>query len=260
MKKNTQSYDNLSFQILVSSTNNAIPEIDHDDYLVINQILDDRLQEINREHVFNYYEKGISKSRNRALEQATGDICLISDDDIQFKPDIKNKILDAFKQHPRADVITFQIETPDGDYYKDYPTEKFWHDPKTLMDVSSVEIAFRRKSVMANQLKFDELFGLGAKFPTGEEFIFLTDALKKGLHILYVPEVIVVHPKESWGDKWYIPKYIKSKGALLYRVFGWKAYFWALILSFKKYSDSDYSFSHYLRHMIDGMKEYRRQR
>jgi len=258
MEDNFQKEEELDFQILVSAINHNLPKIENYDHLIINQLHDEDVPEIKRDNVFNYYEKGISKSRNRALQHATADICLISDDDVRYKPDTKDKILWAFENNPKADIITFQIETPAGKPYKDYPNKKFRHDPQTLMDVSSVEIAFRKKSVIENHVRFDERFGLGSVFPTGEELVFLTDALKSNLKVLYIPEAIVIHPEESWNDKWTIKKYIQAKGALLYRVFGWKAILWICILSYKKYQLSDYSLPTYFKYMINGIIEFKK--
>jgi len=123
------------------------------------------------------------------------------------------------------------------------------------MKVSTVEIAFRRKVIIDNKLRFDESFGLGTNFPTGSEFIFLTDALKKGLNILYVPEVIVIHPKESSGQVW-DAHLIQARGAMLYRVFGWKAVGWALIFSLKQHALSDVSMMTFFYHMLRGIRNY----
>lgn len=258
MSSISQKGEELSFQILISSTDNSLLSINNHNYLIINQLLDKNLPQYDKTNLYNYYEKGISKSRNRALEHASANICLISDDDLLYKPNIEEKILAAFRNNPEADIITFQIDTPSGAYYKDYPDQKFWHTSNTLMNVSSVEIAFRRETIIQKQLYFDERFGLGATFPTGEEFIFLSDALKKGLNILYVPKVIVTHPQKDWNESWSVEEHIKSKGALLYRVFGWKAFLHAMVLSFKKYPSSSFSFTNYLRLLINGMKAFRK--
>jgi len=244
-----------NFEILMSTTNNSRLEIDQYDYTIINQILDKRIQKIDAKNVWTYYQKGVTKSKNKALKHANGEICLLSDDDVIFKPNIDKKILKAFKNNPKADIITFQIETPEGEPFKNYDKEKHWHDIKSVMKVSMVEIAFRRKVIIDNELGFDESFGLGTNFPTGSEFIFLTDALKKGLNILYIPEVIVVHPKESSGQVW-DAKLIQTRGAMLYRVFGWKAVGWVAIFTLKQHSLSNFSMITFFYHMLIGIKNY----
>lgn len=251
------SKENRRVEILMSTVNSHRLSIDAENYIIINQITDKSIPKKEKENVFSYRNKGLSKSRNKALQHAKGDICLITDDDVQFTDNVENIIWDTFKENPKADIITFQIQTPEGNHYKNYPNKKYWHDPNSLMNISSIEIAFRRDRVIEKKLEFDELFGLGSIFPTGEEYIFLTDALKKGLKILYVPKVIVIHPNESSGQNWQGADFIKAKGAMLYRVFGWKALYWLLILSFKKYGHSEFTFSNYFSCMLGGIRQYK---
>ena len=41
-------------------------------------------------------EKGLSKSRNKAINNATGDICIIADDDVTYSDDYIEKIRQAY--------------------------------------------------------------------------------------------------------------------------------------------------------------------
>ncbi|MGI9533099.1 hypothetical protein, partial [Lutimonas sp.] len=134
-----------------------------------------------------------------------------------------------------------------------------WMNQRAIMKVSSVEIAFRSDSILKNNLKFDEKFGLGSTFPTGEEAIFLSDALKKGLKIKYVPIPIVQHPKESSGYN-YTNNYslIMGKGAMLCRIFGWKAYVISIAFALKKYKLSSISLIKFIQIMFEGISSYKR--
>ena len=134
-----------------------------------------------------------------------------------------------------ADVITFQVETPDGEEYKNYKKRIFLAYKKTLISVSSVEIAFRKKIIINNDIKFDENFELGTELPTGEEIIFLTNALKRGFKILYISIPIVIHPFESSGKNYDNMNLIQAKGAIFYRIFGNLCYILSVIFAFKKY-------------------------
>ena len=49
-------------------------------------------------------ESGIAKSRNKALENSTADICILADDDMQFVDDYKKIASDVYKKH-NADII-----------------------------------------------------------------------------------------------------------------------------------------------------------
>ncbi|MDX1586416.1 MAG: glycosyltransferase [Balneolaceae bacterium] len=256
-KKQWNSMTTSPFQILVSTVDGGIKEIEEFPAVVVNQVSSEEFL-VDRANVFNYYEKGISKSRNRAIERATAELCLISDDDIIFKENADQKIIQAFEDNPLADIITFQVETPDGKPYKEYPRKRHWHDMQSLMNVSSVEIAFRRGKILQTDLFFDEDFGLGSTFPTGEEYIFLTDALKKGLNILYLPIPIVVHPKKDWVSVISDKRLYKAKGAMFYRVFGWLGIYYCFVISLKKGWRSEVNFFINFINNLKGIFSYRR--
>ena len=209
------------------------------------------------ENLYEYTERGLSRSRNHALGHATGELCLLSDDDLYYKENIESLITHAFEENPTADIITFQIETPDGKPYKNYKTESFWHTKRTVMRVASVEIAFKESAIEENHLRFDENFGLGATFPTGEENIFLSDALDRKLKVLFVPLPIVIHPLESSGGDFNNAKLIQAKGAMLERIFGVSGYAVSFLFALKKYRLSSYSLFGFFRLMIQGAKNYR---
>ncbi|MBS9766979.1 MAG: glycosyltransferase family 2 protein [Flavobacteriaceae bacterium] len=221
--------------------------------VVVNQLIRKEQSDYDRANVFSYKEKGLSKSRNRAIEKATNaDICLICDDDVQYKQNVDKIITQAFTENPDADIITFQIETPNNQKYKNYREQKFKHNKRSVLQVSSVEITFRRQSILEKKLLFDERFGLGTNFPSGEEAIFLSDALKKGLNIIYLPMPIAIHPRESSGKDYENPKLAPAKGALFYRIFGWKSYLLIPLFALKHYKETPYSIFRFIKLMFEG--------
>ncbi len=251
----------MKFQILISTVNRRFLKRDFSlniPHLIINQQSRDEADGSPAENLFDYDERGLSKSRNHALDHAEGKICLISDDDLTYKEDIESIILHSFEQHPDADIITFQIETPDGQLRKKYKTKAYWHNKRTVMKVSSVEITFRKSAIDQSNLHFDENFGLGAAFPTGEENIFLADALDKKLKILSLPIPIVSHPLESSGKNFDSRQLIQAKGALFERIFGLKSYIVSFLFACRKYKMSKFSLFAFYGLMLRGAKTYRR--
>jgi len=167
-----------------------------------------------------FSERGLSKSRNRAIENTRAKIALIADDDVKFVPDFDKKIISAFTRYPDADIITFRVRTPEGlPYKKSYLEHSFTHSRTSIYKTSSVEIALRPDKIKLKGVRFDESFGLGAKYSSGEEVIFLNDCINSGLSLRYVPEEIVIHPLESSG-KILDENYFKSKGAIVRRLYG----------------------------------------
>ena len=143
-------------------------------------------------------------------------------------------------------------------FKNNYSKKEYWHNKHTILKCSSIEIAFKRKSIIDNNLNFDTEFGLGSKYRVHDEVIFLMDALKKGLKLKYIPVPIVIHPKESSGTN-YIDHLIISKGAAFVRLFGNKAYFYNIAFAIKKYKEykTKYTFSKFLLLIFKGSREYK---
>lgn len=189
---------NMSLQLLISTMNQEDYELLEKinicaDAVVINQC--DRVSEtrINKDGNnvlwINTTERGLSKSRNLALSKATADICLLVDDDEELNPEGIAQIEDEFKKYKDASIIRFQvrgIEKP----FKKYSEKRKKLGYLSAMKISSVEVAIRRKNIIENNIRFDELVGAGTEFPCGEENVFVNQCLLKGLKVYYVPVCI----------------------------------------------------------------------
>jgi len=144
---------------------------------------------------------GLSQNRNHALDHASGDILLIADDDLIYRPGAFRKIREAFASHPGLDIGLFRYECGDGRSEKTYPEEETVIKEKLPKGyfVSSIEIAIRRKG-RSGHLRFDPKFGLGAPvLGAGEEEVFLHHALKSGHEVRFFPTTICTHPGETTG-------------------------------------------------------------
>lgn len=203
---------------------------------------------------------GTSVSRNLALKNAEGDICIFADDDISYVEDYEKIISDCFSSYPEADIITFQIKTPDGSLFKrNYMRSVRWHNLRTVLKAASIEIAFKRDSVLRAGLSLDLEFGLGSRYRIHDDVIFLADAIKRNLKVLYMPIPIVIHPKESSGTQ-YSDFLIFSKGAAFYRIYHGGAYFIDFVYALKKYNEyrDKYTFMSFLKLMFKGSWEYKK--
>lgn len=222
--------------------------------LLVNQCDTDNKITENNITMISCKERGSSNSRNMAFKNATGDICLIADDDVGYVDGMEKILLNAFEQHPDADIITFQIVTPEGNPFNvGYPQQSQWHNWRSILRCASIEIAFRRDAILEAGLSMDTNFGLGSKYRVHDEIIFLKDAMDKGLKLLYLPIPIVIHPAESSGTD-FNDHLVTSKGAAFVRLFGLKGMFFNLVFSLKKYGEysNRYSFIKFLMTMFQG--------
>ena len=177
-------------------------------------------------------ERGLSRSRNMAVENSDADICILCDNDVEYLPDYEKRIMDGFLRHPDADLIVFYIkrkEKPKPNYPK---TKRMGY--LSVLKIFSPEIAFKRESIKG--MSFDERFGAGSgQYLMGEENIFLYDCLKKGLKIYYEPIMIAsLREEESTWFKGYDKEFFVSRGANYAAMSGWGSYILILQYALRK--------------------------
>jgi glycosyltransferase involved in cell wall biosynthesis len=265
----------MSIDILIATYNDGIynlkdillPMQDNITYKIAHQITNDKSYDdidsiyTNRQDVViqHFFDKGLSKNRNHLLDIADAQICLMMDDDISLVPNIADILEGAFKRHSDADIITFQ--TISGKRFKNYSDKAYRHTIKTLAQVSSIEIAFKLSSIRNKNIGFDESFGISAKYPMGEEFVFLAEAYKKGLIIAYEPQVIAAHDELSSGYS-LSKDIIFARGAVYMRVFGWKSivlYLFSTLKHFQRYK-REYTPWRYFKVLLQGGLSYAKER
>lgn len=188
------------------------------DAVVVNQcdsFSKDCFEHLGRKIDFYFLpERGVGLSRNFSLMRATGDIVLFSDDDIKYYDNYEEQIINAFESVPDADIIAFNLDFKGGTRYR-----------KTIKKIKKVRyksgsfgaarIAVKLDSIRKNNICFSLLFGGGAKYSAGEDVLFVTDALRSGLHMYEVP--ITVGEIEDSDSTWYKghdEKLMHDKGVL----------------------------------------------
>ncbi len=197
--------------------------------LVINQSNSNNLiSDFETVRVMNVGEKGLSKSRNLAIKNASKKICLIADDDVVYFSNFDHEIISAFNQNPNASIITFNHQRIGKNEPHNKSKKVYTHSKKTIENVCSIEIAFQLKDIAANNIWFDENFGLGSYFETAEEYLFLGDAIELNLSVLFSPSVIVSHPLLSSGENQGDDKILFARAALFYKTKTNLAYIWVL--------------------------------
>lgn len=181
--------------------------------------------------ILNSYTQGLSFSRNLAIKNAVGDICLIADDDVEFLIEFDKIILNTYSKNKMFSVILFKITTFSSKAYKSYPkVSKRLSNKRDLRNSSSIEIAFNRRDIVENHIEFNLLFGLGGLFQSGEEYLFLKEILKNKIYIHFENEFIVKHSFERSTSNMGSDSFVKAKAALYYIEF--RNFSFVLILKF----------------------------
>lgn len=163
---------------------------------------------------------GLSKNRNEALSLCDTPYVYIMDDDVEVLPHRMLELI-ASMEVDQTDIGTCMYLCEDGTYSTRYKSYAHNHSIFSLAKVSSISICLNRKAVNSVNCRFNEHFGLGALYPSGEEYIFLTDCLKSKLRIRFYPIITAVHPVVSSGLDFY-SSYEKSiaKRKMIQQVFG----------------------------------------
>lgn len=166
-----------------------------------------------RAKYLNFAERGVGLNRNNALMRADGDIVLFADDDMVYEDNYVETVSAAFARHPEADVIVFNLHNA-GD--RKAITEDTKVNRLNYLRYGTARVAVRLCAVKQNGIYFNQCFGGGTEHCHGEDNLFLTACLDKGLKIVAVPEYIatLLDERESTWNTGYDEKYLHDQGSL----------------------------------------------
>lgn len=207
----------MKLQVLLSVMNLNKNDLDKmnitSECIVINQCKENKFEIYKNFKIYSYNEIGISNSRNRALEHASGDILLFCDDDVIYNSDYENIVLKEFKNNKSADVIFFNFDSPNK-FQKKNVKNKRLHIYNSLK-YGTVNIAIRKDLLYKNNIKFNTLFGSKDNYNSGEDTLFIVECIKKKLKLYSsVKNIGIVYQDKSTWFKGYNDKYFFDKGAL----------------------------------------------
>lgn len=231
------------------------------DGIIINQCDENHYQEYRYKgrliRAYSFAERGVGLSRNNALLRAKGDILLFSDEDIVYEKGYAEKVLQAFRKRPGADMLLFnmEVEADRATYHieKEHRV-RFYNSGR----YPTYSFAIRRERLHRAGVTFSLLFGGGAPYSNGEDSLFLLDCLKKGLRIYALPINLGREiPRPSTWFKGYTEKFFFDRGVLYYYLYGALRQIMAIrfLLAHKKTMCRDISVKKAYQLMRAGMKE-----
>lgn len=233
--------------ILISTANErlyniSLPEFSPDfAYIIVHQVFDgavynEKFDLLNRVDVsyFLLPFSGLAKSRNFAISKCQSEYALISDDDVKFDLGALASLV-AKMERKKIDIGTGLHKFHSGKLSRSGRMRCFTHNIFTVAKVSSIDICIDISKVRGRGVSFDENFGLGSKYPSGEEYIFLVDCIKKGMAVNFIPEVIAEHPDLTSGSDFFTTKdKILAKRKMFARAFGWYGFLFTFLFWLKK--------------------------
>ena len=197
--------------------------------LIVNQTTKEKLLKSKKSNikVINSFERGSPASRNLAIKNSTFDVCLMSDDDIVYQPNLKQIIENAYFQNPDVALISFEAIDEQGELYTNYYPAGV-HDKKTLKKIFTWVISFNREIFKQNNVYFNHYFGVGSLFKGETEYVFLRNAFDKGLKMIHISKTIVQHPNYNSGRLMGSDNALFAKTALRQRFYGNLSYLWLI--------------------------------
>ena len=179
--------------------------------IVINQCNKEEHKKYKNFDIYSYKEKGTSISRNKGLDKVTGDIILFCDDDIIYNEDYEKIVLEEFERNKKADVIIFNFNNLNRKKRINKRRKKI-HFYNSL-NYATYNIACKRTSI--KNMRFNTLFGPGAKYSNGSDTMFIVDLFRNKLKVYASNRFLgtVSNTNSTWF-KGYTKEYFFNKGAL----------------------------------------------
>ncbi len=212
----------------------------------------------NRILWINTTERGLSRSRNMAIDNADGEICVLADDDEVFTDTDTDKIVGAFDDNPDVSIIRFQVKGIEKKF-KDYPEHEENVGLLKSLKTSSVEMAFRLDDIRKKNIRFDKLLGAGTRFLMGEENAFLHHCINSGLRMKYCPICIAaLHIGNSSWFTGYNRDYFVGRGAAFTAIGRWMSIPYIVQFAVRRYGlyRDQMGYMESLKHMFIGRKLY----
>lgn len=200
-------------------------------------------------------KKGLSKSRNLGLNYIkNSDIVYFADDNFVFSNNFKQVVTNAYLKNNSADGICFNVKR--GKIIKTLSGKLTY---LKSFKIFTPQITFRSNFLLDNNIRFDERFGSGTKFGSGEENILLFECLDKKANI-YGDSALIgrkVNFRPSTWFKGFNEEFLFNRGAIFARMN--KKYSILLILQFsirkyKLYKKENIGFFRALKAMLNGRK------
>lgn len=227
------------------------------DALIANQADRNEVCDVGAIRMITTDTRGVGLNRNIALLAATADILLFADDDMIFYDGMPDGVLQAFQQQPDADVLIFGLDiTRNGEITERRRMRNKRMRVWSSMRFGTCRMAVKRAALLRENIVFNQNFGGGCPFSSGEDSLFLKACFDKGLKVYGSEHVLGACAKDS--STWfrgYNEKYFYDKGVLMRYLFPRIPFLMALYFAVFFKRDTQISCSKRIKLMLRGVKE-----
>lgn len=159
--------------------------------------------------------RGLSQSRNAALDHCTTPYLLFSDDDMTLRLDAILALAEVLERCPELDFVAgWRVGRMSEGAGEARLTRR------NSGRICAPELMVRAPAVTRAGVRFDPDFGVGSPQPIGEDYVFVCDMLRAGSQGQSVPVETGSHEGSSTGADWQDPVIQAARRAVLRRCFG----------------------------------------
>lgn len=148
---------------------------------------------------------GLSRARNRALDEARGEILAFTDDDCRVAPDWLKRLSESFSREPSPEFVCGRVAPAEGAGDRVPSTgespSRWCGSPADLLGLCmGANMAFVR-GVVDQVGRFDCRLGAGSPLHAAEDTDYLYRGRMAGCRVLFAPEVLVHHDEVAYHDE-----------------------------------------------------------
>ena len=143
-------------------------------------------------------ERGLSRARNRGLEELSADLVAFPDDDCAYAEDLLERVARRFGADAGLEGLSGRSVGRDGGSSASWETDAAILTGDNLWNRLNAGAIFLRSSLVTRVGSFDVQLGLGSGTPwsSGEEIDYVVRAVRTGARIAYEPGLIVIHDEK----------------------------------------------------------------
>lgn len=159
----------------------------------------------------------LSVARNIGLQHFEGEIVAYPDDDCWYDENTLQQVANIFSSRPDIYGLCTMVKDPDKNLIYGHLRKKMkFGEYINIRTVFKYPISVGIFCKYNFNEQFDEMFGVGCKFGSGEETDYLLELINKNQKIICTPQIFVYHPVEAYtiDDIKKTEKYAYGIGAL----------------------------------------------
>ena len=150
---------------------------------------------------------GLSRARNVGLDAlyshdlSNREVVLFPDDDCVFYKDFFSKI-SVYLRDENIHGVFFRVYDVDQPDLELSYTKRLSPQRLDIQNVFASITSINFVHTLQEVIRFDEDFGLGGKFNSSEEILYISELLNAGFNFQYIDEVKILHPSlDSGGSR-----------------------------------------------------------